>query len=249
MKKIVLLIASLLSLSPPALSQENVEKSKLFKYQWKSHTDCKESMDGLDLVYPERGVVTYSICPDGTISHRQPRSHGLNGWEGYCGQTAASNMTSMICGRHIAPKMNDAYAKDITPGQHSSTMKKVLNKIFSEVPAKNSCPETHWIVKVNWHDEMFLETLKQDLFKGKRKITRTREDGEDVMVTPIPVLINSGGLNYHWVTVVDLIQNNQDRFGCDVVLNTWGNQKILGCELFVRYSDHTGFGERVYLKF
>ncbi len=247
MKKIVILFASLLSLS--SYAQENPRKSSLFNYQWKSQTDCKDTRDGIDAVYPERGIVTYSVCPDGTISHRQPRSHGLNGWEGYCGQTAASNMTSMLCQRHISPKTHDLYAKDLTPGQHSSTMKKALNKIFSEQPGKNTCPVTHWVVRINWHDEIFLEKLKRDLFYGQQQIIRNREDGHQIKITPIPVLMNSGGLNYHWVTVVDLINNSQDRFGCDVIMNTWGNQKTLGCETFTRYTDHTGFGERVYLNF
>lgn len=251
MKKILLMILLLdaFTASANGLSTYGTTKLKPSKYQWKSSTPCKETLIGNDPVHPERSEIKYFICPDKTISHAQPKSRGLNGWEGYCGQTAASNVTSMLCRRHLSPKVNDVYGTDLTPGQHSSTMRKSLNRIFTETSQLNTCPKESWKVLINWHENKFLEDIKRDLFEKSLSVKRYRSETDFVKVTPVPVLMNSGGLSYHWVTLVDMTDNDQDRFGCDVVVNTWGVQKTLGCEAFVDYSDHTGFGERVYLTF
>lgn len=218
-------------------------------YVWKSSTSCKSKKTGIDLVYPTIKSVSYYVCPDTTISHLQPDSSGLNGWEGYCGQTAVSNITSMLCGRHMDPKSNDYYGTDSSPGQHSSTMKLSLRKIFAEEPKTNSCPKVTWNVRQNWRDSSVLKSIRGDLFGSTKKIRRFRNPTTYVNITPTPVLLNSGGLNYHWVTVVDIISNAKDKHKCDVVVNTWGNQKTLTCENFVSYTDHSGLGERVSLGF
>lgn len=246
MKKILVIIIFFQTLTALAGSTAHSKRSK---YQWKTSTPCQEFLTGNDPVHPERAEIKYFICPDRTISHAQPKSRGFNGWEGYCGQTATSNVTSMLCQRHLTPKMNDSYGRDITPGQHSSTMKKSLNRIFSEISQINSCPKVAWKVRINWHENKFLEDIKNDLFKTSHTVKRYRSENSFVQVTPVPVLINSGGLNYHWVTLVDMIENDEDRFGCDIVVNTWGVQKSLSCGAFVDYADHTGLGERVYLTF
>jgi hypothetical protein len=218
-------------------------------YEWKSHTTCSIKSTGIDPVYPGLGLVTYYVCPDKTISHSQPKSTGFNSWEGYCGQTAISNITSMICQRHMDPRGNDFYGTDPTPGAHSSTMKKSLRKIFTEYRQYNNCPNVTWNVRQNWTSSSFLKSVKGDLFGSTKKIKRFRSAKTFVNVTPTPVLLNSGGLRYHWVTVVDIIPNSTDSFGCDVVVNTWGDQKTLTCANFVSYADHTGFSERISLGF
>jgi hypothetical protein len=217
------------------------------KYEWKEQIKCLKERIGTDPLYPNREAVKYKECPDQTISHIQPPSIGLNGWEGYCGQTAASNLTSMLCDRHLLPKSNDQYGKDITPGQHSSTMKRSLKKIFSEQASLNSCPLVTWKVKKSLKAATFLQKLKDSLFHGEHQVRRYRSENDFVLITPVPVLINSGGLNYHWVTIVDMPANAQDKYGCDAVMNTWGEQRVLTCEKLVKYADHTGLGERVSL--
>lgn len=219
------------------------------EYEWKSATSCAIKGLGSDVVYSSLKPVSYYICPDKTISHAQPPSTGLNGWEGYCGQTAMSNITSMLCGRHMTPKSNDFYGTDYTPGQHSSTMKISLRKIFTESPKSNTCPKVKWNVRKNWNGASFLKSVKGDLFGSTKKIRRFRTENTYVNVTPTPVLLNSGGLNYHWVTVVDIISNKKDTYGCDVVVNTWGDQKSLTCDNFVSYANHAGIGEHVSLGF
>lgn len=253
----------LFTLSPLALattltaaSQEDMEMKLEMEslnggkeYSWKSSTSCTVKGAGKDAVYPSLKAVPYYVCPDKTISHGQPDSTGLNGWEGYCGQTSISNITSMLCGRHMSPKSNDFYGTDYTPGQHSSTIKSSLRKIFTERPNLNTCPKVTWNVRQNWSGGSFLKSVKGDLFGSTKKIRRYRSATTYVNVTPTPVLLNSGGLNYHWVTVVDIINNKNDTYGCDVVVNTWGDQKTLTCANFVSYADHSSIGERVSLGF
>ena len=219
------------------------------KYQWKAQIKCLKEQYGSDHLYPQRPVVKFKECPDKTISHIQPPSRGLNGWEGYCGQTATSNLTSMLCERHLLPKSNDQYGKDITPGQHSSTLKRSLKKIFSELAPSNSCPKVIWKVKKSWQPKKFIQNLKNALFHSDLQVQRYRSEENFVLITPVPVLINSGGLNYHWVTLVDMPENSQDLYGCDAVMNTWGEQRVLTCEKLVQYANHTGPGERVLITF
>jgi hypothetical protein len=261
MKKIILPI--LLSFSFAATANEGIKASdKEMKikadmqvisggkeFVWKSSTSCSTKGSGKDVVYPSRKATSYYVCPDSTVSHSQPASTGYNGWEGYCGQTSISNITSMLCTRHIDPKSNDYYGTDYTPGEHSSTMKTSLRKIFAEHPKTNTCPKVTWNVRKNWSGSSFLKSVKGDLFGSTKKIRRFRTTTTYVEVTPTPVLINSGGLNYHWVTVVDIISNKKDGHGCDVVVNTWGDQKTLTCDNFVSYADHSSIGEHVSIGF
>lgn len=218
-------------------------------YKWKSSTICTNKRMGKDPAKKNSANVIFYVCPDKTLSHIQPESTGVKGWEGYCGQTAISNVTSMLCERHISPKENDNYGTDVSPGQHSSTMRKVLRKIFTESPQTNTCPKVTWNTRATWSGSAFLKKVKGDLFGSSHKMKRFRSANTYVNVTPTPVLLNSGGLNYHWVTVVDVINNNDDYYGCDVVLNTWGDQKILTCENFVHYGNHSSLGEHVNLGF
>ena len=239
----------------PASQEEMEHKSNLesmtggAEYVWKSTTSCMVKMNGKDAVYSRLRPVTYYVCPDKTISHVQPKSTGYNGWEGYCGQTSVSNVTSMLCNRHMSPQGNDYYGTDISPGQHSSTMKKSLRKIFTEHSSINTCPKVTWNVRATWTGVSFLKSVKGDLFGSSKKIRRYRSANTYVNITPTPVLLNSGGMNYHWVTVVDIIPNKKEKLGCDVVVNTWGDQKTLTCENFVSYGDHTSVREHVNLGF
>jgi hypothetical protein len=219
------------------------------EYEWKSHTSCTKRVKGSDPAYPNLLGIDYYVCPDKTISHIQPASRGYSGWEGYCGQTALSNITSMMCNRHMSPKGNDFYGTDLTPGQSPITLKKSFRKVFSEKPKLNTCPKVTWNLRSHWTKSSFLKSVRGDLFGSKNKIKRYRNQNTYVNVTPTPVLLNSGGASYHWVTVVDIKENKLDHFGCDVVLNTWGDQKTITCDRFIYYADHSGISEYVHLGF
>ena len=77
-------------------------------------------------------------CPDGSTSFQQPDSQGIGGWEGKCGQTAASNILKMHCGENISPKSVGHYFDDSTPGVYPDTAAKGLNRLFSLFEAKMS---------------------------------------------------------------------------------------------------------------
>lgn len=52
----------------------------------------------------------------------------------------------------------------------------------------------------------------------------------------------------HWVTVVDFLQDRQDIYGCQLVMNTWGSQRVMTCKNFIDYAMNPVFGYR-YLRF
>jgi hypothetical protein len=211
-------------------------------FHWKTTDNCLKGRAGRDATYPSLDAVTFYECSDKTISFKQPDSVGINGWEGYCGQTALSNISAMMCGRYMSPYSNDFYATDDTPGQRPSTLKTALNKVFNEHPKNNSCPRGVWKIRENSSASRFMTKLKVDLFGADAVAFRYYSADRGIKVTPIPVLLNSGGLNYHWITVVDLINNPKDKYKCNVILNTWGVQKTLSCTQFIYYANHSNFG-------
>ncbi len=57
------------------------------------------------------------FCKDGTVSYEQPKSTGLGGWEGKCGQTAAANIVYGMCNVPSDPRnQSGTYMRDFTPG-------------------------------------------------------------------------------------------------------------------------------------
>ena len=232
------------------LYKEQIEKSSQVKeYEWKTTTQCNTKKRGKDLVHPGRGEAVYYECPDKTISYVQPPSTGYKGWDGYCAQTSVSNVTSMLCNRHITPNHSNGYGSDLMPGTFPDTTRGALNKVFSEKSSKNTCPAVKWKVRRYFTAEGWLKAVKGDVFGSNRKVRRYRNANTYVNITPTPVLLNAGALMYHWVTVVDFIDNKKDIYKCDVVLNTWGSQHTLTCEDFIRYGNHTGVSEYVHIGF
>lgn len=256
MKYIFFIFTLSLSLSALANDLELIEmeakvsekmNSEKKEYKWKKTVKCSVRKTGSDPLYPNLGKVIYYECPDKTVSYPQPTSTGFNGWEGYCGQTAMSNITGMLCNRHMLPKTNSYYGKDSTPGQLPGTMQEALNNVFHEMGNENTCPDVKWDLKRSWDGKSFLKLVRGELYGNKNKVPRYRTSNTYVKITPVAVLLNSGGLNYHWVTVVDFIENKSDKLGCDVVVNTWGNQRHLTCENFVSYANHSGISERIVI--
>jgi hypothetical protein len=179
------------------------------------------------------GKSAYYECPDNTISFIQPASTGVNGWNGYCGHVSISNSVKMICDEEIMPLATGA--RDVTPGTRPDTNHGVLQKIFKET---NSCPSGRWIRRSAWTKKGFISNLRKALFAGAGQIRRLRAaDRVNVFMTPVPLLIASNIQSFHWVTIVDIVQNSKDDYGCDAVMNTWGNQKIMTCENLVKYAN------------
>ncbi|MCM0606872.1 MAG: hypothetical protein KA715_12350 [Xanthomonadaceae bacterium] len=194
---------------------------------------------------------TLHVCPDETISSPQPVPE-FSGYEGKCGQTAAANITTMMCGKHVSPKGVEAYgAYDLTPGSQPKTLKKTLKKLFSERQyTALFCPKGEWsVVKPETSNEFLLE-LKATLYWSKfpnANPTASRNRGVySVLIQPTPVLLKYSLTNWHWVTVVDVIPNEKDKYECSVVYNMEGDQYISDCESFTDNADTSTLGMMGY---
>ncbi len=211
-------------------------------FDFKETIKCAQVVSGRDPYLNRRAAVSYFVCPDGTASFNQPDSTGNGGWNGYCGQTAVSNLSGMLCKRYFTPETVDTYATDVTPGNLPGTNLRALRKIFTEsysnVRQANPCPSTGtWKARSPWTHKGLIDGVKKALLQGPGKVQRKRLNGTTISITPVAVLIGSGIDKLHWVTVVDFRSNPQDSFGCDVVMNTWGNQKVMTCEKFADYAN------------
>lgn len=216
-------------------------------FTFKESIGCNTLLRGTDSYWQSRGTVNYYRCPDLTLSFPQPDSTGLNGWNGYCGQTTVSTIVGMLCNRFIDPKVIDQYASDVTPGNRPSTNQKALKKIFTEDLFRgrvNNCPEGVWKEYTASNENKYIEDLKSSLWAGPGKVKRKRNNGSTINITPVAVLISAGLKTHHWVTLVDFKANRDDKFGCDAVVNTWGNQKVITCANLAKFGDTTLFGYR-----
>ncbi len=222
-------------------------------YDFKETINCTQIARGQDPYLNRRAAVNYFVCPDGTASFPQPDSTGNGGWNGYCGQTAVTNLTAMLCKRYFTPETVDTYATDVTPGNLPGTNIRALKKIFTEsytnVRQANPCPNTgKWKQRSAWTHQGLIDGIKKSLYQGPGTVQRKRLNGTTIAITPVAVLIGSGIDKLHWITVVDFRSNPQDSFGCDVVMNTWGNQKVMTCEKLVDYANTLLLGNS-YLAF
>ncbi len=213
-------------------------------FNFKLTRNCSTIRFGGDHKNPSRERVQYRVCEDGTVSFDQPTSTGINGWNGFCGQTAAANTGAMICYRYTHPTLFDDYADDLTPGSRPGTVRAGLAKYFAE----GGCPSGRWQNRSPWTANGFFEELRSALWLTRGKSLRRRENGTSVRFTPVPVLISSGLQAMHWVTVVDLVADREDIYGCNLVMNTWGSQRVMTCKDFIDYAMNPAFGYR-YLRF
>lgn len=210
-------------------------------YDFKETIKCSTVANGSDS-YSRRGAVSYFVCPDRTASFGQPDSTGNGGWNGYCGQTAVSNAVGMMCGRYFTPQTVDTYATDVTPGNLPGTNLRALRRIFTErfsnVRQANPCPTNGtWKAFAPWTEKGFIDGLKKALWNGAGQVSRKRLNGSTVKISPVILLMGRGVDKLHWLTLVDFRNNPQDRFGCDAVMNTWGNQKVMTCENLASYGN------------
>ena len=183
------------------------------------------------------------LCPDNTITFKQPKNLGILNQEGLCGQTAAANVTAMICKKYITPETFNDMNKDVTPGSTPKTLAGYLNQVFNDSKSKlfNSlcAQEINWGVKHFFSRDNFLTELKKQVFTNG-KVDRLRSNKSTVKINPIPVLMSAGGLTeLHWGTIVDITKNPNDAHGCDVFINMWDNQYQVSCTNFLDYANYS----------
>jgi hypothetical protein len=186
-------------------------------------------------------------CKDGSISFVQPDSDGWNGWEGKCGQTAASNSLFHMCQKGLDPdKYIDPYLRDRTPGVRPNTLQKGLNRISNK--HKDTCPTTQrWIASYLGNQANFIAKLKQHLIPNYShgNLIQLQRNGEEKLRQPVIVLVQNPGGNYlHWVTVVDVMDQGQ----CHFVVNHWDNQYLIPCKTLAQWSGKVGKTYPIILK-
>ena len=134
-------------------------------------------------------------CRDNSISFVQPKSRGVRGWEGKCGQTFAANSLFSICSISVDPATYfKKYLNDITPGVRPGTLRRGMNKAF----LKNSrnCPGG----KINRWNYVKLGSIANFISKTKKYIIPNYSH-------PNLVEINRGGIKYLRNPIGVLIQN------------------------------------------
>ena len=81
-----------------------------------------------------QGTPQLNVMHDGSYSWTQPDSNGLNGWEGFCGQTAVANLlTTHRRGVQTSPHDVSKAADDWTPGSSPGTLMRAIGKLAPNV--------------------------------------------------------------------------------------------------------------------
>lgn len=176
-------------------------------------------------------------CKDGTVSFKQPSSEGYKGWEGKCGQTAASNLMYGYCKIVTSPKSyTNKYLSDYTPGVRPGTLISGLDSMFKN--DQLDCPSSKsWHAYSYGYEKHYIASIKRGLkttLENKYKVKRTRSDGSTIYRTPVALLIRSpGGHALHWVTVVDLVESGES---CHMFVNHWDDQYKVPCSKIAKWS-------------
>ncbi|OUR94182.1 hypothetical protein A9Q84_17930 [Halobacteriovorax marinus] len=188
-------------------------------------------------------------CKDGSITYDQPKSTGIGGYNGFCGETAASNILHMHCGLMASPtKYCNSFTKDFTPGTRAGSLKTGLNSMFKE--NKPLCPEGKWeSYSSSGSPEEYIQYLLGGL-KQKSNFTRTRDSKGKVKIFPFPIMIEVppvGSKGLHWVTVLDVIgykkgKDLEKQTGCEVMINHWGDQYKVPCTRLALWAKRSGCG-------
>lgn len=185
-------------------------------------------------------------CKDGSVSFVQPDSSGWNGWEGKCGQTAASNTLYHMCKVAKDPKdYMDRYLSDITPGVRPKTLYRGMKNIFKE--NSSLCPRGSWSHYSSGSTDKFIEEVKQKIIPkySHERLVVMRRDGVEKLRQPVMVLIQNPSSRYlHWVTIMDVLDKNE----CLFVVNHWDNQYQLPCDLLAEWSDDVGHSYPIILR-
>jgi hypothetical protein len=176
-------------------------------------------------------------CKDGTVSFVQPDSEGVRGYEGKCGQTAASNALFTLCRIAAHPKSYaDYYLSDVTPGVRPGTLEEGLDDMFEK--NNSNCPSGNWRIDDADNSNDFWNNIEKGLrvYYSSEQITlRTRDNGEKIYRKPVIAMIRTPGDHVlHWVTIVDLI--GKDSPSCKVIFNHWDDQYEVPCYPFARWS-------------
>lgn len=154
--------------------------------------------------------------------------------EGYCGQTAASNVFNAYCNNYlVSPEhLGSKFFKDSSPGVHPSTLTLGLNKLFKN--NLNYCQPGHW--------NYYYSDKKSDYLDSLYHHTQSGASHWSSPSSPVIALISQDeGESLHYVTVVKIenycpessrkdVESNK----CRIVYNHWGRQDSSSCKDFLQ---------------
>lgn len=178
-------------------------------------------------------------CDDGSVSFVQPDSEGYNGWEGKCGQTAASNVLFHLCQTALSPEDDiDGVLSDLTPGVLPKTLRRGLTKIISK--NQSYCPRGKWESHYTRNNTDFIKQVEKDLTPNysTNTINVLSRNGQTRYTNPVITLIVDPGSKYlHWVTIVDI---EKEKNSCHFYINHWSSQYRVPCDTFATWAGKVG---------
>lgn len=188
-------------------------------------------------------------CKDNSISFVQPKSVGVGGWEGKCGQTFGANSIYSLCRIGVNPETYfKRYFRDLTPGVRPSTLKRGMNKLSRKLDLKCFTQDREWEYETAYSSDDFITRVEESLkinYSLPSQI-EIRRNGESYLRNPVGALImNPGGKYLHWVSIVDIIKNQSQ---CSLVVNHWDNQYEVPCTTFSSWSKNVGMTYPIILK-
>ncbi len=176
----------------------------------------------------------FGYCNDGTISFNQPPSEGMVKQEGFCGQTAISNLYHMYCGWNLdVLDVDEYYANDLTPGIRAGTLVNGANKLFNN---NSDCPNGKFKASYSKNEKDFISSVLSATHQtvGLNQLVRTNNLGRQVKRAPVVILVAIPGEKVlHWISVVDVEFENRE---CRMILNHWGQQNKVPCDYVAKLS-------------
>lgn len=201
---------------------------------------------------PTRPPAQYNRCADGSISYEQPDSTsflGIDNWNGYCGETSASNILYMHCRVFANPtEYVNRFTRDITPGTRAGSLSRGLNQMYDQWP--RNCPRGEWRHHSGADSpEEYIRFLRRGLAREGGSFVRRRQNGSTIRRSPVPIMIEVPNQNkaLHWVTLVDIqgYDHNSslaDQNSCFATINHWGNQYDVPCHRLASWARNTRKG-------
>ncbi len=225
------------------LQSDLIAKAKLGMKMY-HHDDCSDVRKYTTTSYfGWQTTSNYGVCKDGSTTFEQPDSTGLFEWNGFCGETATSNVLNMTCGKKWHPNQEiHVLATDITPGTRPSALTSVLNELSPE----SNCKGKEW----DYYDtadsgKEYLNSIWNGL-RSNSNFTRTRSDGTKIKRSPVMTLVKlDGSKTLHWITIVDIVGYDSNKSlsenkGCYAYANQWDDQYKIPCNDLAVMAKQTG---------
>lgn len=188
-------------------------------------------------------------CKDNSVSFVQPPSRGLNGWEGKCGQTFASNAFYTMCKVAVSPaKYFDGVLRDFTPGVRPGTLRTGMARTFKK--NANHCPtaQGRWSYFTLGNTKNYIKRVKEWLIPNYShpNLLAINRFGKSYFRNPVAALIQNPGGNYiHWVNIIDILESENT---CKFIVNHWDNQYEVPCTKIAEWAKKVGKTYPIILK-